>query len=89
MDASGSVRAFSVPSSNPSQQESKTSIHSRAAEAEVLSICACAGVCCIGITRDVVLFQPIATSLSIPLAEFRDPERAIALIRAKLAEAQR
>jgi hypothetical protein len=89
MDASGSVRAFSVlPSGNP-QQDSKNSTHSYAAEAEVLAICACAGVSCIGITADRVLFQPVVTSLSIPLAEFQDHERATALIKAKLAEVGR
>ncbi len=87
MEASGSVRAFSVPSSNPSQQESKKSI--RAAEAEVFAICACAGVSCIGITRDLVIFQPHITSLSIPLAEFADSAKAIALIKAKLDEVQK
>jgi hypothetical protein len=88
MDASGSVRAFSVVPSSPSQQETKKSTHSHAAEAEVLAICACAGVCCIGFTQDLVLFQPIGTSLSLPLAEFADAAKAIALIRAKLAEVQ-
>jgi hypothetical protein len=74
------ARAFSVlPSSNP-QQESKNSspTYSRAAEAEVLLICARAGVSCIGITADRVLFQPTVTSISIPLAEFQDHERAAA-----------
>jgi hypothetical protein len=85
MDAFGSLaRAFSVSPSGSSQ--SQTNPH--AAEAKVLSICACAGVCCIGITGDAVLFQPTVASLSIPLAEFTDPERAIALIRTKLAEVQ-
>jgi hypothetical protein len=46
-------------------------------------------VSCIGIAQDLVLFQPTVTSLSIPLAEFRDAERAIALIREMLAEVQR
>lgn len=90
MEASRSVLAFSVvPSSNPSQQESKQSIHSRAAEAEVFAICAVAGVSCIGITRDLVIFQPHIASLSIPLAEFADAAKAISLIRAKLAEVGR
>jgi hypothetical protein len=89
MEASGSVRAFSVlPFGNP-QQDSKNSTHSHAAEAEVLSTCVRAGVCCIGITQDVVLFQPTVTSLAIPLAEFTDPAKAIALIKAKLAEVGR
>lgn len=90
MDASGSVRAFSVvPSSNPPQQESKQSIHPRAAEAEVFAICAVAGVSCVGIAGDLVIFQPHIASLSIPLAEFADASKAIALIRAKLAEVAR
>ena len=72
--------------SSTSQEDQSERI---AAEPEVLAICACAGVCCIGITQDVVLFQPTVTSLSIPLAEFRNAETAIALIRAKLAEVQR
>ena len=83
MDASGSVRAFSVvPSSNPSQQESKKSIH--AAEAQVLAICARAGVSYVGIAADRVVFQPTVTSLSVPLAAFTDAAKAIALIREKL-----
>jgi hypothetical protein len=90
MDASGSVRAFSVvPSSNPSQQEPKKSIHPDPGEAEVLSTCVRAGVCCLGIAQDVVLFQPVATTLLLPLAEFADPAKAIALIRAKVAEVGR
>jgi hypothetical protein len=48
--------------------------------------CACAGLSVAGITRDVVLFQPTVTSLAIPLAEFTNAGRAIALIKAKLAE---
>jgi hypothetical protein len=43
---------------------------------------------CIGITRDLVLFQPTVMSLSIPQAEFADAAKAVALIRAKLAETQ-
>jgi hypothetical protein len=73
----------------PSQQESKTPTYSHAAEAEVFAICTCAGVSCIGITRDLVIFQPHIASLSIPLAAFADAAKAIALIRAKLAEVQR
>jgi hypothetical protein len=89
MDASGSVRAFSVlPSGNP-QQDSKNLTHSHAAEAEVFAICTCAGVCCIGFTQDLVLFQPTVASLAIPLAEFADAAKAIALIKAKLAEVGR
>jgi hypothetical protein len=81
--------AFSsvFPSRSSTSQEDQSEHH--AAEAKVLSTCACAGVCCIGITADRVLFQPVGTSISIPLAEFRDAEKAIALIRQKLAEVQR
>lgn len=87
MNASG-ILASRISSAFPSQQDqSKDS--TRAAEAEVFAICACAGVSCIGITHDTVLFQPTVASLSIPLAEFRDAAKAIALIRAKLAEVQR
>lgn len=88
MDASRSLRAFSVvPSSNPSHQESKKSI--RAAEAEVSLICARAGVSYVGIAADRVVFQPVGTSLSIPLSAFADAAKAVALIRAKLAEVRR
>jgi hypothetical protein len=38
---------------------------------------------------DQVLFQPTIATLSVPLSEFADPERAIALIRTKLAEVRR
>jgi hypothetical protein len=89
MDASSSVRAFSVLPSSSSPQSTKNLTHPHAAEAEVFAICTCAGVSCIGITRDLVIFQPHIASLSIPLAEFADAAKAIALIRAKLAEAQR
>ena len=64
-------------------------------EARVLSICAKAGVSCIGIQRgfgispDLVLFQPVVTTLAIPLAEFASPERALEAIKAKLAKAFR
>lgn len=51
-------------------------------------ICARAGVSYVGIAADRVLFQPVGTSLSIPLAEFADAAKAVALIRAKLAEVQ-
>ena len=81
--------AFSVLPSSNSQQESKTPTHSHAAEAAVFAICAVAGVSCIGITRDLVIFQPHIASLSIPLAEFADAAKAVALIRKKLAEVQR
>jgi hypothetical protein len=61
----------------------------RETESRVFHICARAGVCCIGLAPDYVLFQPTVTSLTIPLAEFANPERAIELINAKLAEVQR
>ena len=90
MDASSSVRAFSVlPSSNSSPQSAKNLTHSHAAEAEVFALCAIAGVSCIGITADRVVFQPVGTSLSIPLEAFADAAKAVALIRQKLAEVPR
>jgi hypothetical protein len=61
-------------------------------EARVFSICAKAGVSCIGIQRgfgvapDYVLFQPVATTLAVRLATFANPEEAIAAIKAKVAE---
>ena len=61
-------------------------------EARIFSICAKAGVSCIGIQRgfgiapDFVLFQPTATTLAVPLATFTNPDEAIAAIKAKLAE---
>lgn len=70
----------------PAQQDRET-------EAQIFQICARAGVSCIGIQRgfgvapDFVLFQPTVTTLWIPLAEFANPERAVELIRAKLAQA--
>lgn len=63
-------------------------------EAQVFRICARAGVSCIGIqygfgiTPDLVLFQPTVTTLAVPLAEFANPEKAIELIKAKLALVQ-
>jgi hypothetical protein len=83
MDASESLsRAFSAfPACSTSQSETDRA-------AEVFLICARAGVSPLGVTSDRVLFQPVVTTLSVPLAEFADPERAIALIR-KLVEAQR
>ena len=61
-------------------------------EARILSICARAGVSCIGIQRgfgiapDYVLFQPVVTTLAVPLATFLNPDEAIAAIKAKLAQ---
>ena len=61
-------------------------------EAEIFQICARAGVSCIGIQQgfgiapDYVLFQPVVTTLAVPLAEFADPDEAIAAIKAKLAQ---
>jgi len=80
-------------------ESTKTSIiapqaqQDREGEAQIFQICAKAGVSCIGIQRgfgvapDFVLFQPTVTTLGIPLAEFANPERAIELIQAKLAQA--
>ncbi len=75
-----------VSFSRSAQQDHET-------EAHIFQICARAGVCCIGIqcgfgvAPDYVLFQPTVTSLAIPLAAFADPEKAIELIKAKLAQA--
>lgn len=61
-------------------------------QARVFSICAKAGVSCIGIqsgfgiSPDLVLFQPTVTTLAIPLAEFANPEGAVEAIKAKLAK---
>ena len=61
-------------------------------EARIFQICARAGVSCIGIqcgfgiAPDFVLFQPTVTTLAVPLGEFADPDRAIAAIKAKLAQ---
>lgn len=63
-------------------------------EAQIFQICARARVACVGIqygfglAPDYVLFQPVVTTLAVPLAEFENPERAIALIQAKLAGAK-
>lgn len=61
-------------------------------EAKIFSICARAGVSCIGIQRgfgiapDLVLFQPTVTTLGIPLTDFADSDKAIEAIEAKLAQ---
>ena len=66
----------SCSTASASQQESLD----RDAEARIFSICAKAGVSCIGIQRgfgiapDFVLFQPVVTTLAIPLATFANPE---------------
>ncbi len=77
----------------------KTSITASAAqqdretEAQVFQTCTRAGVCCIGIqrgfgvTQDYVLFQPVTTTLALPLSAFADPDKAVELIKAKLAKA--
>ncbi len=56
-----------------------------ATEAKVLRTCAKAGVFCIGIAPEFVLFQQPTTTLAIALSEFEDPERAIETIQRKLA----
>lgn len=62
-------------------------------EAEIFRICTRAGVSVVGIQRgfgivqDFVLFQPIGTTLAVPLSLFTDPDRALAAIEAKLAQA--
>jgi hypothetical protein len=61
-------------------------------EAQALQICARAGVACLGIQRgfgvasNLVLFQPISTTLALPLSIFAHPDEAIAAIKAKLAQ---
>jgi hypothetical protein len=61
-------------------------------EARIFQICARAGVSCIGIQRgfgiapDYVLFQPVVTTLAVPLATFANPDEAVAAIKAKLAQ---
>lgn len=57
-----------------------------ATEAKVLQTCAKAGVFCIGIAPDFVLFQQPSTTLAIALSEFQDPKRAIEIIQAKVAD---
>jgi hypothetical protein len=54
-------------------------------EAKILRTCAKAGVFCIGVATDMVLFQQPSTTLAIALSEFENPERAIEIIRGKLA----
>lgn len=76
---------LSKPAGELSQQDR------RDLEMEVGLICARAQVCCIGIQSgsglpDIVLFQPMVTTLSVPLAAFADPDKAIELIKRKLAE---
>jgi hypothetical protein len=64
----------------------------RETEDRVFRTCARAGVSCIGIQRgfghapDYVLFQPVVTTLAVPLATFANPDEAIAAIKAKLAQ---
>jgi hypothetical protein len=63
-----------------------------ATEARIFQICARAGVSCIGIQRgfgiapDYVLFQPVVTTLAVPLAAFANSDEAIAAIKAKVAQ---
>jgi hypothetical protein len=84
MDASGSLaRAFS------SAFLACNSTPQPANDAAVFLVCARAGVSPIGVTSDRVLFQPVVETLSLPLSAFADPERAIALIKAKLVEVGR
>ena len=82
-------------------ESTKTSItasatqQDHATEARIFQICARAGVCCIGIQRgfgiapDYVLFQPVVTTLAVPLAAFANPDEAIAAIKAKLDQSSR
>ena len=75
----------------PSESFSCDLQQDREKEAEVFQICARAGVSCIGIQRgfghtpDYVLFQPVVTTLAVPLAAFANSDEAIATIKAKLA----
>jgi hypothetical protein len=39
-----------------------------------------------GIAPDYVLFQPVGTTLAVPLAVFANPDEAVAAIKAKLAQ---
>jgi hypothetical protein len=63
-----------------------------ATEARIFQICARAGVSCIGIQRgfghapDYVLFQPVVTTLAVPLATFADANEAVAAIKAKVTQ---
>ena len=58
-------------------------------EARIFAICARAGVCCIGIQHgfgiapDYVLFQPVVTTLAVPLAAFANWDEAIAAVKTK------
>lgn len=78
-----STKTFIIASA--AQQERET-------EVRLFQICARAGVCCIGIQRgfglasDYVLFQPVVTTLAVPLAAFGNPDEAIAAIKAKLSQ---
>lgn len=79
-------------------ESTKTSITASATqqdhelEARIYSICTRARVSCIGIqygfgiAPDFVLFQPVVTTLAVPLAAFANPDEAIAAIKAKLAQ---
>jgi hypothetical protein len=79
-------------------ESTKTSItasapqQDHATEARIFQICARAGVSCIGIQRgfghapDYVLFQPVVTTLAVPLATFANPDEAIEAIKAKVAQ---
>jgi hypothetical protein len=77
----------------PCSISSSAAHQGRPTDTEIFQICARAGVACLGIQRgfgvapDYVLFQPTITSLAIPLAAFANPNEAIALIKAKLAQA--
>ena len=38
-----------------------------------------------GISPDLVLFQPVVTTLAVPLSTFTNPDEAVAAIKARLA----
>jgi hypothetical protein len=40
-----------------------------------------------GVASDYVLFQPVVTTLAVPLATFAKPDEAVELIKAKLVQA--
>ena len=77
---------------NQGQRQFQATAQEHETETQVFRICARAGVSCIGIQRgfgiapDYVLFQPVVTTLAVPLTVFANPEEAIAAIKAKLAQ---
>lgn len=78
-----SITAFAAQQENQLDHET---------ESKIFLICVRAGVSCIGIqrgfglARDYVLFQPVVTTLAVPLATFANPDEAIAAIKAKVTQ---